>query len=177
MASAQAHLVLAIRSWFSPVRWSVYDRLIALAAAVLAASVFFPWFAATARFRNAPVYSGHLMQPRGTENGVEAHVFLWAVVALAIAELAVLIARNAPGRYAVRIRGYHRLLAATSALSCAAVLTGFVWRPDTWPGVGRNLGAGIYLVIGWGYGAIAALAAALISLGLAISAMQDQPGR
>jgi hypothetical protein len=89
----------------------------------------------------------------------------------------VLLARNAPDRYAVRLRGYHRLLAATPALSCAAVLTGFVWRPATWPGVGRNLGGGIYLVIGWGYGAIAALAAALISLGLAISAIQDQPGR
>jgi hypothetical protein len=72
-------------------------------------------------------------------------------------ELAVLIAQNAPDRHAVPIAGYHRLLAFISALICVGVMAGFLWRPTTWPGISqRELGPFFQLVIGWGFGSVAA---------------------
>jgi hypothetical protein len=58
---------------------------------------------------------------------------LWVVAALAVIELAVLIAQNAPDRHAVQIPGYHKLMVVMSALICVGVVVGFLWRPTTWP--------------------------------------------
>jgi hypothetical protein len=91
---------LATREWFSPQRWSVNDALMAVAAIVLGGSVLCPWFRATVKFKTAPLV-GSLIEPKGSESGIEAHRFLLAVGALALVELAVLIAQNAPDRHAV----------------------------------------------------------------------------
>jgi hypothetical protein len=47
-------------------------------------------------------------------------------------------------------------------------------KPSTWHG-GSELGKGFYIVVGWSYGAVVALGAALVSLGIAISAIPDPP--
>lgn len=176
LRNLRARAIFAAKEWFSPQRWSVNDALIAAAAVVLAGSILGPWFRATVRIRTSPV-SGYLMEPKGSESGIEAHRFLWAVGALALVELAVLISRNAPDRHALLIPGYRQLLVVISALICAAVLVGFLWRPSTWPGIHASLLGPFYLVIGWGFGSIAALAAALVSLGIAITAVRDRDTR
>jgi hypothetical protein len=169
--------ILAAREWFSPQRWSVNDALMAVAAIVLGGSVLGPWFRATVKFKTAPLV-GSLIEPKGSESGIEAHRFLLAVGALALVELAVLIAHNAPDRHAVPIAGYHRLLAFISALICVGVMVGFLWRPTTWPGISqRELGPFFQLVIGWGFGSVAALGAAFVSLGIAVSAVRDRSPR
>jgi hypothetical protein len=62
-----------------------------------------------------------------------------------------------------------------SALICLAVVVGFLWRPTTWPGISQSqLGPYFTLVIGWGFGSIAALGASLVSLGIAVSAIRDR---
>jgi hypothetical protein len=166
--------ILAAREWFSPERWSVTDALIAVAAVVLAGSILGPWFRATVRFKTSPEI-GYLMSPKGSESGIEAHSFLWAVGALALIELAVLIVRNAPDRHALPIPGYHQLMIVISAIICAVVLAGFLWRPTTWPGISQSqLGPFFSLVIGWGFGSVVALGAALVSVGIAVSAIRDR---
>jgi hypothetical protein len=167
----------AASEWFSPQRWSVNDALMAVAALVLAGSVLGPWFRATVKLRTSPL-AGTLIEPKGSESGIEAHSFLLAVGALALVQIAVLIAQNAPERHAVPIAGYHRFLAFISALICVGVMAGFLWRPTTWPGISqRELGPLFQLVIGWGFGSVAALAAAFVSLGIAVTAVRDRPPR
>jgi hypothetical protein len=168
--------VAAAGEWFSPQRWSVNDALMAVAAVVLAGSVLGPWFRATVKFRTSPLV-GYLMEPKGSESGIEAHPFLLAVGALALVQLAVLIAQNAPDRHAVPIAGYHRLLAFLSALICVGVMAGFLWRPTTWPGISQRELGPLQLVIGWGFGSVAALAAAFVSLGIAVTAVRDRSPR
>jgi hypothetical protein len=170
----RTRVVAAAGEWFSPQRWSVNDALIAVAAVVVVGSVLGPWFRATVKFRTSPVVA-YLMEPKGSESGIEAHRFLLAVGALGLVQLAVLIAQNAPDRHAVPIAGYHRLLALLSALICVGVMAGFLWRPTTWPGISqRELGPLFQLVIGWGFGSVAALAAAFVSLGIALTAVRDR---
>jgi len=114
------------------------------------------------------------MSPRGTELGVAGHAFLWVAFAAAFFEIAILVARNAPERRAITLPRYHAVLAALSILICLAVLTAVVWKPSTWSG-GTELGEGFYIVVGWTYGALVALAAAVVSAGVAIAAMRDHP--
>lgn len=48
--------------------------------------------------------------------------------------------------------------------------------PNDANGKHRNeLGDGFYIVVGWSYGAIVALGAAIVSLGIAIAAIRDHP--
>lgn len=166
--------ILAAREWFSPERWSVNDALIAIAAVLLTGSILGPWFRATVRFKTSPDI-GYLMEPKGSESGIEAHAFLWVVGALALIELAVLIVRNAPDRHALPVPGYHKLMVVITALICAVVMAGFFWRPTTWPGISQSqLGPFFTLVIGWGFGSVVALAAAVVSVGIAVSAIRDR---
>ncbi len=149
--------------------------IIAMAAVVLAVSLFVPWFKATVRIRGSGV-SGFLIDPPGTVSGMAVHGYLWAVFALALLQLVVLAARYAPHRAAATLPGYRQLLVVTSGLSGLAVLVAFVAKPGTWYG-GNELGEGFYIVVGWSYGGVVALAAAIVSLGTAIAAIRDRPAR
>ena len=77
---------------------------------------------------------------------------------------------------AATLPGYRQLLVVTSGLSGLAVLVAFVAKPGTWYG-GNELGEGFYIVVGWSYGGVVALAAAIVSLGTAIAAIRDRPAR
>ncbi len=88
----------------------------------------------------------------------------------------MLAARYAPGRHAFTLPGYRWILAITSGLICFAVLVAFVTKPSPW--YGRiEMGGALYVVVGWTYGAVVALAAAIVSLGVAISALRDHRAR
>jgi hypothetical protein len=163
----------ALATWFSPSRWSANDFIIALAALVLAVSVFVPWFQATVKTRD-PEVSGVLIQPPGTATGIGVHGFLWAAFGLALLQFAVLAARYFPGR-PVRLPAHRQFLLVTSALSFIAIGVGVVIKPSAWFGT-IDLGPGLSLVIGWTYGAVVALGAALISLGMAVAAVRDHSG-
>lgn len=163
----------AAAAWFSPRRWPVNDLLIAAAGLVLAVSVFVPWFKATLRFKTSSAY-GYLIDPPGTVSGITAHSWLWAVFALGLLQFVVLAARYAPARRAFRLPGYRQLLVATSGLSCIAVLLAFAIRPGPWYGP-SNLPDTFYIVIDPSYGAIVAVGAGLVSLGIAIAAIRDRP--
>ncbi len=75
-------------TWFSPQRWSHYDIMIALCALALAVALFVPWFKATVRIRGSSI-TGFVMDPPPPRSGLTGHHFLWAVLALALLELAV----------------------------------------------------------------------------------------
>jgi hypothetical protein len=162
-------------TWFSPSRWSHSDMVIAVAALVLAVSVFLPWFKAVVRLRNSDI-TGYLIDPPGNKAGIAAHEFLWLAFGLAMLQFVVLAARYVPGRRALKTPGYHQFLVVISGLSLAAVLVGFAFRPSPW--YGKNPMAPIFTVsVGWNYGALIGLAAAVVSLAVGISAMRDEPRR
>src|SRR5215813_7605814 len=95
----RARLRFLAATWFSPSRWSPSDMLIAVAALVLAVSVFVPWFKAVLRIRGSDV-TGFLINPPGNRTGIAAHEFLWLVFGLAMLQVVVLAACYVPGRRA-----------------------------------------------------------------------------
>jgi hypothetical protein len=159
-------------TWFSPARWSANDKIIAVAALVLAVSVFVPWFRASVRIRGAAI-NGSLIQPQGTVSGIAVHGYLWAVFGLALLEFAVLAARYIPRPRSFRVPRYRELLVAASAVSCFAVLVAALMKPNPWDG-GNDLGGGFYIVVTWAYGAFIGASAAIVALGIAVSAVRDR---
>ena len=163
-----------IAIWFSPARWSFDDIVTALAALVLAVSVFFPWFQATVQIMRTSM-QGQLISPKGTISGIALHQYLWAVVALALLEFAVLATHYLPRRPPVTLPGYRQFLIVASGLNCAVVVGSLAVKPDNWRGV--KMYPPFHLVVGWGYGAAVALVAAIGTLGAAIVAYRDRASR
>jgi len=161
-------------TWFSPARWSFDDIVTAIAALALAVSVFFPWFQATVQIMRT-AEQGVLMSPKGTISGVALREYLWAVVALALLQFAVLAAHYLPGRRAFTLPGYRQFLIVTSGLNLAVVVGSLAAKPDNWRGV--KMYPPFHLVVGWGYGAAVALVAAIGTLGAAIVAYRDRASR
>jgi hypothetical protein len=171
----RAEVRSAFATWFSPSRWAPYDMVMAVSALVLAVSVFVPWFEATVRIRGSAV-SGFLINPRGTISGIGAHGYLWAVFAVALLQFAVLAARYVPDGRGFTLPGYRRVLVVASALSCIVVVVALVMKPAMWTG-GNQLGDGFYIVVAWTYGSFAALAAAVISMAVAVTAIREHLAR
>lgn len=162
----------AIATWFTPDRWAKSDLAIAVAAVVLAVSVFLPWFKAAIEI-NGQSTGGTLIQPSGTVRGVSVHHYLWAVFALALVQFVMLAVRYFPGR-AVRLPGHALFPLVLSGLSFVIVLAGSIMKPAAWFG-DIQLGDGFSIVIAWDYGALVALGAAVVSLGIAVAAIRDRP--
>jgi hypothetical protein len=171
--SRSARILSALATWFSPARWSASDMLIAVASLVLAISVFVPWFKASIMIMGKPV-NGYLIDPPGTVSGIAVHRFLWAVFGMALLQFVVLAVRYAPVRRALRLPGCRQLLIVLSALSCVGVLVAFAMKPGPWWG-STDLGGGFTAAVGLSWGAVVAMGAALVSLGLAIAAIRDRP--
>lgn len=145
--------------------------MIALCALALAVALFVPWFKATVRIRGSSI-TGFVMDPPPPRSGLAAHHFLWAVLALALLELAVLAGRYVPDRRAFTVPRYRQALVALSAVSAAAVIVAGVMKPDTWNNL-SGLPPNFYISVGWDYGAIVALGAAVVSAGIGIAAIRD----
>jgi hypothetical protein len=159
-------------TWFSPERWSPYDLFTAFISVVLAVSVFVPWFQATVRIHGSDL-SGILIEPKPTKIGITVHPYLWAVFALALLDFGILAARYRPGPRAVRLPGYRPVLIVASALIAVVVLVAFVSKPIDWS-QGNPLGPEFSLVVTWTYGAVIALGAALVSVGVGLAALREQ---
>lgn len=163
----------SVATWFSPQRWSQYDIVIAVSALALAVSPFVPWFKATVRIRGSSI-TGFVIDPPPPESGLAVHHYLWTVFALALLEFAVLAGRYVPDRRAFTVPGYRQLLVALSAVSSIAVLVACVMKPSTWNNL-TGLPPNFYITVGWDYGAVIALGAAVVSVGIGIAAIRDAP--
>jgi hypothetical protein len=152
-------------AWFRLSRWSTYDIMLALVALLLAGSVFAPWFQADVRVNgvNGETLNGILVSPKPTETGLAAHGFLWALVWLAVVQLALLAAHYVPGRFALSPPGFHRFLIAISALSLPITLVACSLKPDSWRHVGP-FPPNFHLTVGWAYGAGLALGSGVVAV-------------
>jgi hypothetical protein len=72
--------------------------------------------------------------------------------------------------------GYRQFLVVTSGLSLVAVLAAFAFRPSPWYGK-SPLAPEFTVSVGWNYGALIGLAAAIVSLAVGVTAIRDQPRR
>ena len=161
------------RAWFSPERWSQYDIIIAVCALALAASPFVPWYKATVRIKDSAI-TGFVMDPPAPKSGLVVHHYLWAVFALGLLEFAVLAGRYVPGRRAFTVPGYRQFLVALSAVCFAVVLVACAMRPSTWNNL-AGLPPNFSITVGWDYGAVVALGAAIVAAGIGIAAIRETP--
>ena len=168
----RSRAAFAIGTRFSPSRWPPNDKIIALAAVVLAVTPFTPWFKAALRTSD-PNVSGSLIDPPGTVSGIAAHQYLWGAFALALLQFGIIAARYAPVRRVARVPGYRWLLVVTSGLSLIVVGVGCAVKPGPWFG-NLQFPPPLWVEIQWDVGALVALGAALVATGVAIAALRDQ---
>lgn len=161
---------------------AVCDLVIGVAAVATATAALLPWCTATLRPQNPGQGLDGVMAPQGTVTGLYAHPSLKAVMALAVLQIALLLARYYRGGR-LRARGHGYFLAACSALACLIVAADVVlipgpWAdalsvsgtwgvPYAWEGAPYSLD-GATLVMTWRYGAMIAMTAALASLAFAL---------
>ena len=169
----QSPLAAFLRSWFNPARWTPADRLIAVAGIVLAVAVFLPWFKAEIVIRGANGEQGaaDLLDPPGTVTGLAAHEYLLVALAVALLEVAVILARNFPGSALRRLPFHRYFLVVASGVDFVVVIAAAVLRPPAWYGE-LSMPPNFALSITWTYGAFAAAAAAVLSLGIAVAALR-----
>jgi len=103
-----------------------FDAITAAAAAAVIVAPHLPWYAATL---NPPDDS--VIAPSGTATGISAHPTLWAVTALAAAQLALLLARHLPGSRQ-RVPGNKGLLVLAATLACFLVVADADLMPYSW---------------------------------------------
>lgn len=173
-----------------------FDVIAAAAAVAVIVALHWPWYVATL---TPPDCDGYVHAPCGTATGISAHPTLWAVTALAAAQLAILLARHLAGGRRRVPGGDKGLMVLAAVFACFLVvadadLLPFSWvkilnldgpvaqSPIMWPGVkdltqvevGNN-GPDV-LRMTWAYGATTAVWAALTLL-LATIASPEAPRR
>ncbi len=143
-------------------RWDRSDTAIGLALVVLVISLFLPWFSGTTRLNS--VMASHYV------DGPDAHSYLWAVFALALMGLIVLVARDAIARVPGNLPSGGQLLVGTSGLALALALLAVATKPpgyaQTIPHFFSQIVVHLSVSVSWSYGgfiAVAAAAAALIT--------------
>jgi len=149
------------------------DALIALAAVLIITAAHWPWAQATLSSTD-PYWTE--MALSGEATGLRAHPSLWAVTAIAVLQLALLLARYYPGGR-LRVPGDGVVLALGSGLVCLIVAGAMIAMPGPWANIfvisdsaafpwwGRPvLLDGATLGLTWSYGAPVAAAAAVTSL-------------
>ena len=105
------------------------DTLIAVAAVLVIVAVHWPWARATLTPPEPDV-----MQSPGQATGLCAHPSLWAVTAIAVLHLALLLARYYPGGR-LRVPGDGVLLALGSGLACLVIAGDILAMPAPWAGI------------------------------------------
>ena len=143
-------------------RWDRSDAAIGLALAVLAVSLFLPWFSGTVRL------GSETLVRNGAVGGTRAHGYLWLVLVLAVVAMSVLVARDAVRRIPGNMPSPGQLLVGTTGLALILTVLGLAFRP---PGVGRRaFGWTGYapiphfvVSVSWSYGGFVAVAAAAVA--------------
>lgn len=153
-----------------PVRagWAVGDLLLAGGSVVLAITLFLPWFSASVHFGgrfSAGAGGGFSLAGvdgnlHGTADGPRVHGYLWVVLVLVLATLAILVLRPYLAALAASLPSLRQLLLATTGLALLVTLLGFASRPTA----GGTAGPlGITVSVSWSYGAFLAVLAAAIA--------------
>lgn len=176
------------------------DLLIAVAAVATATTPLLPWCTATLQSTDPGQILNGVLAPQGAVTGLYAHPSLKAVMALAVLQLALLLARYRPGGRLRVVPGYGFLMVTCSVLICLIVAADVVIIPGPWADILSINGTwsvpiqwegtpvaldGANLFMTWSYGAIVAAAAALASLacvllpsaGLALTSGQSRRER
>jgi hypothetical protein len=152
--------------------WAVGDLLLAGGSVVLAIALFLPWFSASVHFGGrfsagggfSPVgVAGNL---HGTADGPRVHGYLWVVLVLVLATLAILALRPYLAALAASLPSLRQLLLATTGLALLVTLLGFASRPTA----GGTAGPlGITVSVSWSYGAFLAVLAAAVAFAAAFA--------
>jgi hypothetical protein len=125
--------------------WAGRDLAIGSGLVVLLIALFLPWFSVSLGLgENSP-----------NIDGPQAHGYLWAVLALAIMALVVLVARDAIGRVPGNLPSPEQVLVGATGLALLLAILGIVTRPD----VGG---------VGWSYGGFVAIVAAAVAFAAAL---------
>lgn len=147
-------------------RWDRSDAAIGLALAVLAVSLFLPWFSGTVRLGRETLVGN------GAISGMRAHGYLWVVLVLAIVAMSVLVGRDAIRRIPGNMPSPGQLLVGSTGLALILTVLGLAFRP---PGIYREpFGWTGYAVLphflvslSWSYGGFVAIAAAAVAFAAA----------
>jgi len=129
-----------------PPGWSGSDLIIGGALVALLISLFLPWFSGTVQiFKSAAI--------SGAGDGTQAHGYLWVVFVLAILALVVLVAGDAIGRLPGNLPSPEQMLVGATGLALLLTILGLLQRPSS----------AALVSIGWSYGGIVAVLAALVA--------------
>jgi uncharacterized membrane protein len=142
--------------------WTGRDLAIGGALIVLLIALFLPWFSVLGA---------------AASDGPTSHGYLWTVFVLAIVALVVLVARDAIARLPGNLPSPEQMLVGATGLALLLTILGVVERPSL-PVITGLVVSKVFVGVGWSYGGIIALLAALVAF---IAAYQQagtpQPGR
>ena len=131
--------------------WVGSDLAIGSALIVLLIALFLPWFSAT-------INVGTTSAITGTENGMRAHGYLWAVFALIIVAMVVLVARDSIGRLPGNLPSPEQVLIGATGLALVLTVLGVAFKPS-----GATPAIPAAISVGWSYGGFVALLAAAVA--------------
>lgn len=132
--------------------WELGDKVIGGSALVLVIALFLPWFTVSASLAG--------LTASGSVDGTQVHGYLWIVFILVLLILALLVGRSYLGNLSVSLPPTRQLLLGTTGLALLLTLIAFIAKP--------SVPAGLGVSVGWSYGAILSLLAALAALGAAL---------
>jgi hypothetical protein len=130
------------RTWLT----GCFDAITAAAAVAVIVAPHWPWYVATL---TPPDPDGNVHAPSGTATGISAHVTLWAVTALAAAQLAILLARHIRGGRHRVPGGDKGLLVLAAVLACLLVLWDADFMPHSWANILSMDGPMVQSAIMW----------------------------
>lgn len=149
--------------------WTASDLLAGSALVVLLIALFLPWYGETL---GIPVWPGAGAVPFGRLDGPTSHWFLWIVLALAMAGIALIAGRQASRRMPGIPLAPRRLLIGATGIAFLLCLLGVIVPPPRHPipfvsyGIPLGLADPGTVFVGWSYGGFIAVVAA----GLAVAA-------
>jgi len=145
--------------------WNSGDLVTGTALVVMLIALFLPWFTATVKL-------GSVAPLTGSGDGPDSHGFLWAVFALALVGLALLVGRDQIRRLRANLPSTEQMLIVSTAIAFVLCLLGALVRPAAFTSSvppGRSL-LGFAVSVGWSYGGFVTLIAAAIALVSSVAA-------
>jgi hypothetical protein len=152
-------------------RWTAGRLVAGSALVVLAIALFLPWYSAT---QGVPVSPDAGAAPVGAYDGPISHGFLWIVLALATAGIALIARGEAIGRLLGNLLAPRQLLVGTTGVAFSLCLLGVIARPAgyaipvAYPGSPLGVADINTVFVGWSYGGFIAVVAAAVALGAAV---------
>jgi hypothetical protein len=154
---------------FDARRWTRSDQIVGGASIVVLISLFLPWFSVNlAALSDLGITAGN-----ASESGTSAHGWLWFVFVVGLLILAYLVLAAGYQTLPFKLPLKHdQLLLAATGLNLVLVFLAFVLKPQ--PDAGMPELAG--LKVGWSWGAIIGLLAAIAAVVPLVLAARSRPG-